>query len=555
MIEASELSSKRKKELISEIKEQIDRGIILHYQIMNIGKTDEECDFLYSWLEENKIRIDGEEELISSESVDELYRVEAKDKKKKNSLPEVLDEKEQMELFRRLSEFKHKDRDEMNPEYIEIRNKLITHNMRLAKWVTSKGEIPKIKIAQKDKETWAYIGLMKAVEKFNPRYGFKFSTYAVKTIYRRIIREAYKEDNILKLNIELNEQLKSLQDAEEWIFKQIGSEATPDQLAEELNISLERLALLFRIRGMREKESLEQIEEDKLDIDNVAAKLYDGEKITESGEHYVMEGVYMDEQDILPMDYDKRDMNEVIALSNDGKRRIRNAVKKLPAEQRFVIIRRYGLGKREYTIEEIAKKMKVDKWTVYNYMHKGEIRLKSEQGDLRNILDDEILLFPNETEELKEEEEFVKTTKSIIDGYIEKCMRICKVLYGQGVDFSKIKITQNMIVAEVEQEGINIQKIIDESELDGEFKIGQAIEYLRIAYRGEKYYPLTELEKREVEELGLVSIKRENLTELVEQSKATQEKVAEAKKLESMYEQELEGKEQKESSDMGDDSK
>ena len=49
--------------------------------------------------------------------------------------------------------------------------------------------------------------------------------------------------------------------------------------------------------------------------------------------------------------------------------------------------------------------------------------------------------------------------------------------------------------------------------------------------------------------------KGENLTELVEQSKATQEKVAEAKKLESMYEQELEGKEQKEGSDIVDDSK
>ena len=49
--------------------------------------------------------------------------------------------------------------------------------------------------------------------------------------------------------------------------------------------------------------------------------------------------------------------------------------------------------------------------------------------------------------------------------------------------------------------------------------------------------------------------KRKNLTELIEQSKATQEKVEEAKKLESMYEQELNGKEQKESSGMGDDSK
>ena len=61
-----------------------------------------------------------------------------------------------------------------------------------------------------------------------------------------------------------------------------------------------------------------------------------------------------------------------------------------------------------------------------------------------------------------------------------------------------------------------------------------------------------------MEILGIVEEidrKRQNLTELVEQSRATQEKVEEAKKLESMYEQELNGKEQKESSDMGDDSK
>ena len=48
---------------------------------------------------------------------------------------------------------------------------------------------------------------------------------------------------------------------------------------------------------------------------------------------------------------------------------------------------------------------------------------------------------------------------------------------------------------------------------------------------------------------------REKLTDLVEQSKATQEKVAEAKKLENMYEQELKSKKQKEGSNIGDDSK
>ena len=71
-----------------------------------------------------------------------------------------------------------------------------------------------------------------------------------------------------------------------------------------------------------------------------------------------------------------------------------------------------------------------------------------------------------------------------------------------------------------------------------------------------KKEPMTREQFMEI--LGIIEEidkKRKNLTELVEQSRAIQEKVEEAKKLESMYEQGLEGKEQKESSDMGDDSK
>ena len=144
-------------------------------------------------------------------------------------------------------------------------------------------------------------------------------------------------------------------------------------------------------------------------------------------------------------------------------------------------------------------------------------------------------------------------------------MKICKILRDNGVDFSNLKISKtvagkqrNIILSEIEQEGVDIEKIIEENGLDGNFKIGLSITSLRRLYNDKRNYKeignVTELRKI-MEELGIVSVKKENLTELVEQSKATQEKVEEAKKLESMYEQELEGKEQKEGSDMGDDSK
>ena len=81
----------------------------------------------------------------------------------------------------------------------------------------------------------------------------------------------------------------------------------------------------------------------------------------------------------------------------------------------------------------------------------------------------------------------------------------------------------------------------------------------------EKYINKLENKKKEpisreqfmeiIETIEEIDGDRKKLTDLVEQSKATQEKVAEAKKLENMYEQELKSKKQKEGSNIGDDSK
>lgn len=52
--------------------------------------------------------------------------------------------------------------------------------------------ISKIPLPLNDKVQMAYLGLIDAVDKFNPELGFKFSTYACKAIYRRIFREVYR---------------------------------------------------------------------------------------------------------------------------------------------------------------------------------------------------------------------------------------------------------------------------------------------------------------------------------------------------------------------------
>ena len=97
---------------------------------------------------------------------------------------------------------------------------------------------------------------------------------------------------------------------------------------------------------------------------------------------------------------------------------------------------------------------------------------------------------------------------------VAETLEICKILKESGVDLSKIQITktingkqQNILLKEIEQEEIDIEKIIEEKGLDGEFKFGQRINALRVAYNGTGSYKITEEEKRLAEELGLIKTK------------------------------------------------
>ena len=112
-------------------------------------------------------------------------------------------------------------------------------------------------------------------------------------------------------------------------------------------------------------------------------------------------------------------------------------------------------------------------------------------------------------EEKKELEELgiiPKEEKSIV----AKTIEILKVLKANSVDLSKIKTgsrKKRYLLKELRIEGIDIEKIIRENELDGDFKFGQAIGNVRQAYKGEGGYKITEEEKKELEELGIIKTK------------------------------------------------
>lgn len=352
--EEYQIFEKRKEELIKKVKDQVRKGFIAHHQILNIGQNDEELDFLYQWLDDNDIEIRGIDSTISGEIPNYTHIP----KMGQSLTPESLDDEEQEKLFWELSEFSEKDKEDGSQAYLDVRNKLIERNMKLAKWITSWKGISKIPIPLEDKYQMAYIGLANAVDKFNPSLGYKFSTYAAKAIYRRIIREAYKEDGEVKQNIVVKEQLAMIPEIEDQIFSNLGREAKPYEIADILGISLNKVRELQALRKFREKESLEQMADDRKDVETIIEDLSDGDTITESSdEAFIMDGVYIDEEDTLPEGFRMKDRVQEKIMSRKLSQSVENMLETLTEREKDVLLLRFGfVDGRTRTLEEVGQR-------------------------------------------------------------------------------------------------------------------------------------------------------------------------------------------------------
>ena len=102
---------------------------------------------------------------------------------------------------------------------------------------------------------------------------------------------------------------------------------------------------------------------------------------------------------------------------------------------------------------------------------------------------------------------------------IKKTLEIAEILKNNGIDLSSIQQAKreegkkvSILLKDIKQEGININKIIEENGLDGDFKFGRRITVLRQSYKGKGKCKMTEEDKRKAEELGLIpTVKTQNI--------------------------------------------
>jgi len=203
------------------------------------------------------------------------------------------------------------------------------------------------------------IGLMKAVDKFEYRRGYKFSTYATWWIRQAITRSIADQARTIRIPVHMIETINKLVRTSRQMLHEIGREPTPEELAEKLGMPLEKVRKVLKIA--KEPISLETPIGDEEDS-------HLGDFIE-------------DKAAIIPL--------EAAIQSNLREQTTRVLSSLTPREER-VLRMRFGIGMNtDHTLEEVGQQFNVTRERIRQIEAKALRKLKhpSRSRKLRSFLD------------------------------------------------------------------------------------------------------------------------------------------------------------------------
>ena len=240
----------RKEKLLALGKKQ---GHITYEQLADELKgldiDSDTLDELYNSLMEAEISIvseDGQDE-VSGEEITEEVPVEnltlSKDVKINDPVRMYLKEIGRINLLTSDEEFEYAKRAEEGDE--EAKRLLAESNLRLvvsiAKRYVGRGMLFLDLIQEGN------IGLMKAVDKFDPTKGYKFSTYATWWIRQAITRAIADQARTIRVPVHMVETINKLARVQRQLTQDLNREPTDEEIAKNLGISIEKVREVYKI--------------------------------------------------------------------------------------------------------------------------------------------------------------------------------------------------------------------------------------------------------------------------------------------------------------------